>query len=186
MKRRNPEYSRQLLLRIGLGGSLYLLLAVILLVSSQPVGAGLFGVVLVLYSFDVVYGDRRLAILSGRPLKPPWSGSNTGSAQVLAEVPLSAGAQVALCAVTLVGERRPALVSDWEAVSWIGYFWTNIPSLQEYQVDVFVSEGPNGGTLFTCSARPRRVMSLGGITQSQKLVARLVEEIERITSQGDR
>jgi len=185
MKRRNPEYARQLLLRIGLGGVAYLVLAVILLASSQPVGVAFFGVALVLYVFDVVYGDRRLAILSGRPLKPPWTGSNTSSAQVLADVPLKAGAQVALQAVTVVGKRRATLVSDWEAVSWIGYFWTNIPRLQEYQVDVFVSEGANGGTLFTCSARPRRVMSWGGITQSQKLVAGLVQEIERLTSKGD-
>jgi hypothetical protein len=138
-------------------------------------------VLLVIYVLDVVYGDRRLAILSGRPLKPPWSGSNTSSAQVLADGPLGAASQVALRAVTVVGERRPVLVSDWEAVSWIGNFWTNIPHLQEYQVDVFVSETANGRTLFTCSARPRRVMSLGGITQSQILVARLVQEIEQLT-----
>jgi hypothetical protein len=61
---------------------------------------------------------------------------------------LSAGSWDLRRVVTDVGERRPALVSDWEAVSWIGSRWTNIPSLQEYQLDVFVSEGASGGTLY--------------------------------------
>ena len=93
---------------------------------------------------------------------------------------MEAAPQVALQAVTVVGEHKPALVSDWEAVGWIGSWWTNVPRFQEYQLDVFVSEGTDGMTCFTCSARPRWVMSWAGFTQSQRLVARLCQEVERL------
>jgi hypothetical protein len=180
MQRPHPEYRRQLWLRVGLAVGLYIVVAVILLAASQPVGVAFFGVALIGSLAHYVWGDRRLAILSGRPLKPPWSGSNTSSAQVLGAVSLDEAARIALRAVTVVGERRPELVSDWEAVGWVGSPWTNIPRLQEYQLDVFVSEGTDGMTCFTCSARPRWVMSWAGITQGHRLVARLAQEVERL------
>jgi hypothetical protein len=182
MQRPDTDYRRELWLRVSAGVGVYLVFAVILLWASQPVGVAFFGVALIGYLAEVVWGDRRLAVLSGRQRKPPWSGSNTSSAQVLAAVPLDTAPQIALQAVTFVGERKPVLVSDWEAVGWIGSWWTNVPRFQAYQLDVFVSEGPDGLTCFTCSARPRRVMSWAGITQSRKLVARLSRIVERLTA----
>lgn len=182
MQRRNPEYQRELRLRVGLGVSVYVVCAVILLAASQPVGVAFFGLVLIGYLADVRWGDRRLALLSGRQRKPPWSGSNTSSAQVLVGIPLDEAPQIALQAVTVVGRRRPALVSNWEAVSWVGSPWTNIPRYEEYQLDIFVSEASDGKTLFTCSARPRQVVSWAGVTQSQRFVARLCQEVERLAA----
>jgi hypothetical protein len=112
--------------------------------------------------------------------KLPWSGLNTSSAQVLAGVPLEEAFQISLQAVAIVAERKPTLVSDWEAVGWIGSWWTTIPRFQEYQLDVFVSEEADESTCFTCSARPPWAMNWAGITQSQKLVARLSQEVERL------
>jgi hypothetical protein len=180
MQSQNPEYRREVRLRVGAGVAVYIVFAVILLSASQPFGVAFFALALIGYLLETVWGDRKLAVLSGRQRKPPWSGSNTSSAQVLAAVPLDKAPQIAFRAVTIVGTGKPALVSDWEAVGWIGSWWTNVPRWQAYQLDVFVSEGPDGLTCFTCSARPRRVMSWAGITQSQKLVARLSQEVERL------
>ncbi len=160
--------------------AVYFVFVVILLLASQPVGVAFFAVALIGYLVETVWGDRKLAVLSGRQRKPPWSGSNTSSAHVLAAVPPGKAPQIALRALTVVGGRKPTLVSEWEAVAWIGSWWTNVPRWQAYQLDVFVSEGPDGLTCFTCSARPRRVMSWAGITQSQKLVARLSQEVGRL------
>ena len=182
MGRRNPEYLRLVCLRIGLVVGGYVVVSAVLLASSQPILVAILGVVSVGNALAFVYGDRRMLLLSGRPLKPPWTGTNTHSAQILANLPMTEALQIALHAVTVVGERRPALVSDREAVSWIGNYWTNIPSRQAYQIDVFVSEGATGGKVFICSARPQRVMSIGGINQSKKLVDRLVQEVKRLTS----
>jgi hypothetical protein len=181
MQRQHPEYRRELWWRVGGGVGVYAAAAVILLAASQPVGVAFFALALIGYLVHVVWGDRRLAVLSGHQRKPPWSGSNTSSAQVLAAVPLDSAPRIALRAVTVVGERKPVLVSDWEAVGWIGSWWTNIPRFQEYQLDVFVSEGADGMTCFTCSARPRWVMSWAGFTQSQRLVTRLSQEVERLS-----
>jgi len=126
--------------------------------------------------------DRKLTVRVGRT-DAPWTGSSARWAQTFAAVPLGSAAQFGVTAISRVGGRNAELISDWEAIGWIGSSLTNIPEWQEYQLDVLVSCTPDGRVCFTCSARPRWKMGWGGASKSGRLAESLRSEVERLVRQ---
>ncbi len=181
----NPEMRKALVQRSALALVAFgLIIGIGASASPQPpwpIFLTSFGAFLIFAVVTSLFGDRRLAVRSGR-IDAPWIGSNASWTQTFAAIPIESACHLAGQAVTNVGGRRVELINGCEAVGWIGSGWTNIPEWQEYQLDVLVSQDPGGLTRFTCCARPRWKMGWGGTSKSRRLADSLRHEVERLAA----
>jgi hypothetical protein len=179
----NHEMRKTVIRRAGLALAVYaVIVAFGASASPQPPWAlflTVFGMFLTFAVVSSLFGDRKLAIWTGRT-DPPWAGSSARWTQTSAAIPLDSAAHFGVTAISRVGGRNAELISDWEAIGWIGSSLTNIPEWQEYQLDVLVSRAPDGHACFTCSARPRWKMGWGGASKSARLAESLRSEVERL------
>jgi hypothetical protein len=153
--------------------------------SPQPPWPILLAAVGGFLAFSVItslFGDRQLAVRAGRG-DAPWKGSAAGWTQYVCDSSIGAGPHVATQAIVNIGGRKVELVNGTAAVGWIGSSWVNLPEWQEYQLAVVVAQDSNGGTSFTCCARPRWKTRWGGASKSRRLALALRQEVVTMVSQ---
>ena len=181
----NPAIRRALAIRGGLALALFALLVVLAATSSPqfpwPVFLTFFTVVVTLLVIWSVFCDRKLAVRAGRGTAP-WTGSLARWTQQFAAVSIERAGQVALQAVANVGGRGVEFVDASTAIGWIGLSWTNMAERQEYELAVVLAPDSNGGTCFTCCARPRWSLTMRGGEKSLRLSESLGSEVERLVA----
>jgi hypothetical protein len=124
-----------------------------------------------------VFGDRRLAVRSGRWHPALENAGFTASASF--PIPFPSAINVASQAMSAIGARGVEVIDGRAVVGWVGSVLTNLPKWQQYEVAIDVARSPDGGTRFAILARPRFAYALYGSQRSEQLRGQLQAQVMR-------